>query len=149
MYMCKKIAHIKNISHGKSSYFLIIIQRFCPFSVELLSISTKICIQKVSILRKKIMFQQLIVNFADFQQNNHVFMQKNCVFKNHNLWGKIYVSTKQWQKVGILILLIFNKMIRSLQKRTVHLKYISLKKSSYFENDSRILLIIGKVIIYL
>ena len=94
MYMCKKIAHIKNISHGKSSYFLIIIQRFCPFSVELLSISTKICIQKVSILRKKIMFQQLIVNFADFQQNNHVFMQKNCVFKNHNLWGKIYVSTK-------------------------------------------------------
>ena len=34
------------------------------------------------------MFQQLVVDFADFWQNNRVFMQKNHAFKKYHLGGK-------------------------------------------------------------
>ena len=72
---------IKNSSRGKISYLdnkSQILPIFCEIIVDF-------CKKKSLYLKilaaKKFIFRQLGVNFADFRQNNSVFMQKNRIFE--------------------------------------------------------------------
>ena len=44
------------------------------------------------------MFQQLVVNFADFWRNISIFMQKSHTFKKFHLSGKFCISTISGKK---------------------------------------------------
>ena len=59
------------------------------------------------------LFCQLVTNFADFRQNNNIFMQNNHAFKKYS-HGNVYILTVSLKKSQILP--IFNE-IKDLRKK--------------------------------
>ena len=56
---------------------------------------------------KKLIFWQIIVNFADFQRNNSIFMKKKKLKISST--KKIYILTSKHEKSQISLLIIFYK----------------------------------------
>ena len=81
-------------------------------------------------MRKVHIFWQLVANFAAFQKNNRVFMQKNHVFKNYLPWEKFILrqlvanSADFWHN---------NNVCKEKIKKNQHLKNISFEENLYLK----------------
>ena len=90
----KEIAHIKNINHGKSSYFdsqLRISQIFGEIFAHL----KKKKIGRAGNFKiwtsKKVHISLISREFCDFRRNNNAFMQNNRTFKKYYPQGKFAI----------------------------------------------------------
>ena len=73
-------------------------------------------------------------------------MEKKNVYLKNIIHEKIYVSKVNRRKLRIQP--IFNKITYLWKKRSMQLKNMSHRENSYFNNESRMLLIFDEILAY-
>ena len=87
-YLCKRI-WISKISSLRKIYRSTVSSKFANFQWNMFARwRRKSAFKKISALRKVHIFWQLVMNFANFRENNRVLMQKNHAFKKYHPCGR-------------------------------------------------------------
>ena len=74
------------------------------------------------------MFQQLVVNFANFRWNNSVFMQMNCTFKKYRLPKNFILPQFVVKKIANVTDFQSNNYAFAQKKKNLAFKIHVLKK---------------------